>query len=642
MKKFQVFLSSVSKELHIVRRQLIEKMFRTNQFFPIAMENFTADDNTITMLYNYLKSSDIYVLILKNSVGTPIGVTNALTLEKISEKSEGIKEALEKFLSDTSKEISDITFTMVEYILAKGLGIPILAFVYKSEDELTISNRIEAFCGSSFSNAAMTWTDNKELTNCVYDSLNTFVKSKESSKLFGWVRLSEESLYRNSTKAGIINIVNGGNYFKQFKKRLKDANKLDLFFTTGRGFIVNNQALLGEFIASGGTIRLLCGFPNHDFLCDVASAEYVKYGKRNDIHEEFLQVITTLGHIYSNALMLRKKSNIKGPMGSIYVGNSATLFRSSIVICHYKNNNLWGWLTITLPPEKSVDMLSVELEYQSDKSEDNNLLLISKNHFNNVWQTAENNSQVFSIDETSDFSALNKKCSKTSGSALDNREYWEEKWRIAKASQRHRSGNRILIEVAAQHPLKDGLYPDIEFSARLDFAFQLYNNLHEKNIEVEIYVPGSLHLDFERIPDDCSLSSAGIDYLKNKGIPENCLHGDDLNNRYDRKRKWSGVFNSGDECYIASQYFNEKHSQFSNLISVCSPNQLMRKTLFYINQGIIPMIYTVPVNKMFHNFIYELYNAVPDVLSNDNSYQEADSAQAKRSREERMPGFKRE
>ena len=70
----------------------------------------------------------------------------------------------------------------------------------------------------------------------------------------------------------------------------------------------------------------------------------------------------------------------------------------------------------------------------------------------------------------------------------------------------------VLIEVAAQHPLKDGVYPDIEFKKRLDLGVRLYNKYKDLGYKVSIYVPGSLHKG-----DKIALGDAGRNYLiKNK------------------------------------------------------------------------------------------------------------------------------
>lgn len=198
---------------------------------------------------------------------------------------------------------------------------------------------------------------------------------------------------------------------------------------------------------------------------------------------------------------------------------------------------------------------------------------------------------------------------------------------------------KILIEVAAQHPLKDRAYPDLEFQLRLDKAIEILQEKTEDGMKVEIYVPGSLHLNTNGIIDKVSLSTSGKNYLVSKGIPSEKIHGDDLNSAYDNDgtRAFTGVYNSADECYIASKYFIE--NGFGQLFCICSPNQLMRKSLFYLYNGIVPQVVTVPTQSLFHNFIYEIMEAVPKVILDDHDWQGEDSKDAIRTRKARMKDF---
>lgn len=81
-----------------------------------------------------------------------------------------------------------------------------------------------------------------------------------------------------------------------------------------------------------------------------------------------------------------------------------------------------------------------------------------------------------------------------------------------------------LIEVAAQHPLINGVAPNEEFSARLDFAINLYNNLIDDRQQAKIYVPGSRH-KYEGVKDDVSLSDAGVEYLLEHELPQDDILG---------------------------------------------------------------------------------------------------------------------
>ena len=65
----------------------------------------------------------------------------------------------------------------------------------------------------------------------------------------------------------------------------------------------------------------------------------------------------------------------------------------------------------------------------------------------------------------------------------------------------------------------------------------------------------------------------------------------------------------------------------------------MRKTLFYLEHDIIPMVITVPCEELSHNFLYELLESVPYLLYEDHDWQGKSSKEAIRTRKERDPDW---
>ncbi len=648
MVKYQVFLSSVSRELKSERDTVIRRLIETNNCFPIAMEFFPAYESTLKLLYRYLTESDFYVLILKDSEGTPIKKNRVKMYLEIEEEHPEIKPCRENFCKSTGREIEDLTYTQIEYIFAESLKLKPLVFVYE-DDTAGKSDRIRKFGGESFSPTAKGWKDANALASRIVDAIN-FPKEDEQYSELGWVRRKTEPTLSKMRKAGIRELsLNGNGFSEKLNKKLKGAKELDLFFTTGRGLILNNQSPLASFIASGGILRLLCGFPNEEFLSYVAAVEEEKFGERKDIHKEFELVAQTLQHIYSSAYAKCKEKGKEDKIGKILVANSRTMFRASILGIKYSEEEMWGWITLTLPPEKSVDMISLELNYPSEQ-DDENLLKTVFAHFDGVWRISEKEGTVYTIDnKTKIDDILNKHVpsmfaeieeTDLNNNIFDNeevRKIWDEKSGNARAKMKAHKVKSTLIEVAAQHPLKDGETPDTEFEARLKTAYTLWKKETEKGRTVEIYVPGSVHLDKDGDPEMNSLAEAGKEYLIDLGIPEEIILGDDLNVKYDSERFWKGVYNSADECYIAAKYFKEKN--FDKLICICSPNQVMRKTILYINQEIMPYVFSVPVERMFHDPIEEIFTSIPSILFKENDCQGENSEIARNSRLERMPGF---
>jgi hypothetical protein len=215
---------------------------------------------------------------------------------------------------------------------------------------------------------------------------------------------------------------------------------------------------------------------------------------------------------------------------------------------------------------------------------------------------------------------------------MQDHKYWAQKYEVAKSFMESRlSITAVLIEVAAQHPLIDGEKPNEEFTKRLLLAKHLYEQESNLGKYVEIYVPGSRHV-YEGVADKISLSEAGTRFLQQQGIDSEILHGEDLNIKY---KGGKGVYNSADESFVVSSYF--KDANFGHLFSVISPVQVFRKTIHCIEFGVIPLNYTAPTIYTFHNYIDEIFEAIPYALFVDPDMQSVNSMRANELRNLRMP-----
>lgn len=174
-----------------------------------------------------------------------------------------------------------------------------------------------------------------------------------------------------------------------------------------------------------------------------------------------------------------------------------------------------------------------------------------------------------------------------------NIEQWKEKEMEAKCKSKGRKNlyKKILIEVAAQHPLSEGKFPGEEYAKRLDIVCELVDE------DTYIYLPGSLHA-----PDDIPLSEAGKEYLLKKGVPEDRLIITE-----------DEVYNSTDECKVASRILVE--NEFAELICICSPAQLMRKALSYISFGVYPSFRIASCDELFHSYVEEAIRNIPILLN---------------------------
>lgn len=415
---------------------------------------------------------------------------------------------------------------------------------------------------------------------------------------------------------------------EEIKQNLLACNEIVIFATTGIGVIRTlRENVFVDALLNGTTIHVITANPWSDFCEDVACIEdSVNDGasRIKPLADEFGTVFGYLREAYDAA---KVRAGGK-PIGNILFYCSYTLLRQTIMMGRKENGNGWCWLSMTMPPKRSnTKTPSLLLE---GNTEDEGLLISTVwRHCLGVMEIAKKRKGWFSVSDTlkSHPFYLEK---------IPAREYWKQKFLAAMqfmGERREEYAEGFLIEVAAQHPLR-GERPNREFEARLKCAVRLYKKLMQmdnKERVVKIYVPGSKH-KFNGKTDPISLSAAGKAYLVSQGIPAEDIFGDEANDQYKRE---DGVYNSADECYVASELF--KAGNYGCLFCICSPAQTMRKTLFYYEFGILPQCISVPTQKMFHSVIDELFDAIPNVLYRDHDWQDKTKEAFIESREERKP-----
>ena len=74
---------------------------------------------------------------------------------------------------------------------------------------------------------------------------------------------------------------------------------------------------------------------------------------------------------------------------------------------------------------------------------------------------------------------------------------------------------------------------------------------------------------------------------------------------------------------MASSYY--KDGNFEKLYSVCSPCQMYRKILFYLSFGVYPHTDTEPTEESWHNYIGDIFFAIPCVTTIDHTWQSQSS-----------------
>lgn len=464
---------------------------------------------------------------------------------------------------------------------------------------------------------------NREKVKNIFKEFFETARQSVTKRPFIGSDITYDSILRYCDSFGIKQLKNTTLDPETLISNLDDVKQLYIISTTGANLIsLLSSKYLTEALLKG--IRVSVVLPNKlsDVCNDIAEIETPDQIEDNKLRlsNGFNDVMTNLQKCLNDAYNLSADSKI----GSIKVYCAFTLLRQTITLAIKNDDTIWGWMSMTLPPLRTNDGTpSMELW---GKVGEQSLANIVYQHAKAMIRVAENRSCFHTLQPNTktikDF-FLEKESA---------REFWQKKQDKASiaAIKRKAKNRNILIEVAAQHPL-DRDKPDIEFQKRLDFGITLYNRLSSENKQVYIYVPGSVHC-YDGVQDPVSLSCAGKSYLLEKGIPELNIFGEDMNEKY---KGDLGVYNSADECFVASEIY--KNGRFSDLYCVCSPNQMLRKQLFYLAFEVIPQFYTIPCESLAHDAIYELFEAIPDVVFKDHTWQSEDSFNANRTRLDRMP-----
>lgn len=644
-KKYQVFVSSTYEDLQEERKVVTQTLLKLD-CIPAGMEFFPASsESQWSLIKRVIDDSDYYVVI----IGGRYGSTN----------DEGM------------------SYTEMEYRYALEKGKPIIGFLHKNPEEIKSAfteetqkgrKKLKAFRALVQERLVRFWTNPNELGNEVSISLTKLQKEFPS---VGWIRMDSvddadnaqeilqlkkenEELKKHAdelekadvllTEFGLLNKVPSLKQAKEFgicaiakgsaipdllNKKIEQARHVKVFQTTGRGFFQFHAHQLVKMLRNNGTLQVLLPNPYSDFLEEVGRIE--RRGKRNPISEEFHSTIDNIKKIWEEA-----HSFPCDTIGKIEIGCAHTMLRQTEIICidkekedDYDDKQIWCWVTMTMPPFRAgAD--SVSLECQTTKSGDMSLADMTNRNFNRSW--AESKFKM-EFDGKRDIPYFYKDYK----DKLRAPAFWKEKLEAAKEfthkarSDSQRTG--ILIELAAQHPLEPDGTPGVEFSKRLDMGYELYCRNKAENIRCKFYVPGSLHM-YNGVVDQVSLSESGRKYLIEKGVPSEDIYGKDQNVKY---RGMDGVYNSADECFVASQIW--KNEGFSELICVCSPVQSMRKTAHYIAFGVFPSVLTCPSPELFHDYVYEMFTALPYVLYEDPDLDPKKSKLAREHRVNRKPGF---
>lgn len=521
-----------------------------------------------------------------------------------------------------SKLIIPIVFngTIGKNFLTELLGKDIIHIDASLSPEDCARKFIKAMEEAGFSPSSTKLNDAKQSFT---DFFHHCHQAKSTRKYIG-IGKEFEDIIQYCNEFGIHQFKNSVLSTSDIIQNLSGKDEIFMLSTTGSNMINSlSSEFLPKALMKGVNFTLLLPNKYSDYTTDVAEIEMpdTPFSNVERLSNEFKNVMINLCNV------VKKAHGMNGNRtGHVYVGCTFNLLRQTLIFGK-KENQIWGWASLTIPPKKTTDG-TPSIEF-SGSIQEPSMAKIMFEHFmaiKNIAQKRE--SSWIEISPQTNADTLSFGLEKISA-----KKEWKELYLEAKSNMEN-CKNRctgILIEVAAQHPLMPDGSPGVEFKARLNVAIKLYQKFIAEGKTVHIYIPGSIHF-FRGHADPISLSMSGKNYLISQQIPESCILGEEQNIKYKGNL---GVYNSADECFVASKIFF--NGNYSKIYCVCSPNQITRKQLFYIAFGIVPMIITVPCDELMHNPIYEIFEAVPNVIMHDHTWQGANSIQGQRTRKERNP-----
>lgn len=355
-KRYQVFISSTREDLKEERRTVADTLLRS-RFIPIGMEQFTAaSDDAWSLIRRYLDECDYYVVIIAKTYG--------------------------------STRADGISYTEAEYDYAVHSGIPVLAFVYV-EDESSSARMDESDPVKAARLAAFrqkidqvrvrdTWRDQYELAYKVSSALDNLVRDHPA---IGWIRGDVvpdaildivQSVAEPCRRLGVSAVSEDGVAGESLKRSLAGARSIRIFSSSAFRLLDTYRGQMTEALSRGCSVQLLVPKPGGQFLADLEEFEAVHIDRGLSLETELEVVKTRLLEALSQAV-----STTSSNVGQVAIGYFTTHLRSTLVLC----DDSWGWLTITLPPFRATETMSLELRQTSYSP----LLKTCIAHFERSW-----------------------------------------------------------------------------------------------------------------------------------------------------------------------------------------------------------------------------------------------------------------
>ncbi|WP_433065607.1 DUF4062 domain-containing protein [Dactylosporangium sp. CS-033363] len=364
--KYQVFVSSTSRDLEVERRRVIEALLESS-FIPVGMELFNAfAEQAWPTIERIIEPCDYYVVIVAGRYG--------------------------------SVRPNGLSFTESEYEFARHLGKPVLAFLRRdpgpsSDEDVEHQRKVRAFRDRLEGELTCKyWDSADDLALHVVTALNRAVHDRPQ---IGWVRANTigaplERVFADVVEPaqtlGISRISANGQAGAAMSATIEAARTVRIMSTSATRLLDIQKPYLARALLHGADVRVLVPAAESMFLLDVDEME--DRDPADPIATEVAQASRRLREVLADARRLNRGRD--APLGRVRLGFFSTHLRSTLVLC----DESWGWLTVTLPPLRAAETASFELVDGSSKA----LLDDCVHHFDRVWEVVEARGDATTIE----------------------------------------------------------------------------------------------------------------------------------------------------------------------------------------------------------------------------------------------------
>lgn len=367
-RRYQVFISSTSRDLEDERRAVIDALLEAS-YIPVGMELFNAAAEAAwPTIERIVSGCDYYIVIVAGRYG--------------------------------SVRDNGVSFTESEYDHAKMLGKPRLAFLHenpgtlpreRTETSALRSRQLDSF-RERLEQELMCrfWSNKDQLAHRVVAALHQAV---QTHPMPGWMRSDsadglpdelQSSLITPSQGLGIRYISADGQARPELSRRLARARSISIMSTSAVRLIEIQKPYLVEALTHGCDIRVLVPELESQFLRDVEESES-EHARREPISPEIKLVSSRLVEALGEAAAMFRIEQL----GHIRIGHFTTHLRSTMTLC----DDSWGWLTLTLPPARAPETASFEIADEGTRP----LLRSCRRHFERTWTIAESRGTITTL-----------------------------------------------------------------------------------------------------------------------------------------------------------------------------------------------------------------------------------------------------